>query len=66
MYSTHQLQFKRDTSAHAEALLVSREQTLFSCRGVIACSISVPREKGLVRFTGLTGTEITIVVVVVN
>ena len=71
VYSTHQLQFKRDTRAHAEVLLVSRGQTLFSCRGIIACSICAPREKGLVRFrgvrfTGLTGTEITIVVVVVN
>ena len=35
-------------------------------QGVIACSISTPHEKGLVRFTGLTGTETTIVVVVVN
>ena len=46
--------------------VVSCGQTLFSRRGVIAGIISAPYEKGLVRFTGLTGTEITIVVVVIN
>ena len=46
--------------------LVSRGQTLFTRRGAIACSISAPHEKGLVRFTGLTGTETIIVVMVVN
>ena len=46
--------------------IVLRGQTLFSCRGIIACNISITHEKGLVRFTGLTGTETTIVVVVVN
>ena len=46
--------------------LVSRCHTLFSRRDIIACNISTPQEKGLVRFTGLTGTETTIVVVVVN
>ena len=46
--------------------LVSGGQTLFMHRGAIACSISAPHEKGLVRFTGLTGTKTTIVVVVVN
>ena len=47
-------------------LLVSRGQTLFSCRGVIAFSISAPCEKDLVLFTGLTGTGTTIVVGSVN
>ena len=46
--------------------LISRGQTLLSRRGIIACSISALHEKGLVQFTGLTGTKTTIVVVVVN
>ena len=46
--------------------LVSHGQMLFLCRGVIACSISAPRKKGLVWLTGLTGTKTTIIVVVVN
>ena len=47
-------------------VLVSHGQTLFLRRSVISCSISAPHEKGLVWFTGLTGTETTIMVVVVN
>ena len=39
------------------ASLVSCGQPLFLRRGIIACSISSPHEKGLVRFTGLTGTD---------
>ena len=35
-------------------LLVSRGQTLFSRRGVIACSISAPRETGALILQALT------------
>ena len=46
--------------------LVSCGQTLFLRRGIIAFSTSAPCEKGLVLFTGLTGTGTTIVVGSVN
>ena len=45
--------------------LVLCDLTLFLHRSIITCSISALREKDLVRLTGLTETEITIVVVVV-
>ena len=54
---TQTLSKSSDLCEKPRFLLVSCGQTLFSHRGDIACSISDPHKKGLVRFTGLTGTD---------
>ena len=62
----HLASYSYSNSHAAIAILVSRGQILFSRRGVITCSISALRKKGLVLFTGLTGTETTTMVGSIN